>query len=381
MGSVRNAAVALLLFGAACAGRAEVPADTLKVETLATPHGAHWVYLMDVSFPHLSEGKIVVVDADRREVLGMMTTGFLAGLAPAPDRKELYVTETFYSRGVRGERTDVVTIYDPAELKPVGEVVIPPKRFIALTMPYGTVVTRDGRFLLQYNFTPATSVSVVDLKSRRFVGEIDAPGCTMIYPGAGNRRYSMICSDGRLLTHTLDDEGRLASQRMSEQPFFDPDKDSLNVAPARLGDTLYFVSFLGQVHPLDVSGQEPAAAPTWSLLKAADRRQAWRPGGWQYVAANEKLGRLYVIMHPNGRNGTHKDPGGEIWVYDLKTKARIQRIRTKTPVVSVLTSRDDAPLLYALGAEGSLHVYDARRGRYRGTVAGAAETAMVMVNP
>ncbi len=378
---IRNAVAAMLLAVVSGAGLAEVPADTLKVETLPSPPGKHWVYVMDVVFAHMSEGKIVLVDADRREVLGMISTGFLAGLAPAPDGKELYITETFYSRGVRGERTDVMTIYDPSKLAPVGEVVIPPKRFIALTMPYGTVVTRDGRFLLQFNFTPATSVSVVDLKSRQFVGEIQAPGCTLIYPAAGDRSYSMICSDGKLLTVTLDEQGKLASQRMGEERFFDPDKESLNVAPARIADTLYFVSFLGMVHPLDTSRETPTAAPTWALLRAADRKGGWRPGGWQYVTANERLGRLYVVMHAKGRNGSHKDPGSEIWVYDVKTRARIQRIRAKSPVVSVLTSRDDAPLLYALGADGGLQIYDARRGTYKGSVAGVAETAMVMVNP
>ena len=37
MGKIRNIALALLLLGAPAAGRAELPADTLKAEVLPTP--------------------------------------------------------------------------------------------------------------------------------------------------------------------------------------------------------------------------------------------------------------------------------------------------------------------------------------------------------
>jgi len=201
-----------------------------------------------------------------------------------------------------------------------------------------------------------------------------------MYPAASSRAFSMICSDGKLLTSTLDETGKFVAQNMSDARVFDPDKDSLNVAPARMKDTLFFVSFLGSVHPVGVGADTPAIGEPWSLLNATDRVQSWRPGGWQYVAANEELGRLYVAMH-KGKDGSHKDPGSEIWVYDLKTRARIQRIKAMTPVISLLTSRDDRPLLYALGAEGHLHVYDAANGKYKGTIKSVAETAMVMVNP
>lgn len=369
-----------LLLGVMSASRAELPAETLKLETLPFPPKPHWVYVVDVGFSHMTESRVSLVDTEKQEVIGMVTTGLVAGVGTSPDKKELYVTETFYSRGSRGERTDVLTIYDTSELKPIGEVILPNKRFISVTMPYGTVVTADGRFLLQFNFSPATSVSVVDLKSRQFVGEIATPGCSMMYPAASGRAFSMLCSDGKLLTVKLDDSGKPVSQQKGGQAFFNPDSDSINVAPARLKNQLFFVSFLGEVHPLDVAADQPSAGNTWSLLNAADKKNNWRPGGWQYVTANEALGRLYVAMH-QGKTGTHKDPASEIWVYDLKNNTRIQRIHAKTPVVSLLTGPGQQPLLYALGADGSVHAYDARSGRYKSTVKGVAETAMVMMNP
>jgi hypothetical protein len=41
------------------------------------------------------------------------------------DRKEIYVAESYYSRGVRGDRSDVVTVYDGRTLQPVHEIPIP----------------------------------------------------------------------------------------------------------------------------------------------------------------------------------------------------------------------------------------------------------------
>lgn len=369
----------MLCIAATPAG-AVLPADQLKAEVLPTPPSPHWLYAVDIVFSSMTEGKIVLIDADSRRMLGMMSTGIVAGFAPSPDKKELYVTDTFYSRGTRGERTDVVTIYNTDELKPIAEIAIPPKRFLSLTVPYGTINTPDGRFLLVFNFTPATSVSVVDLKSRKFVGEIATPGCSLTYPTRDSRGFAMLCADGHLLTVRLDDTGASAGQKTSDQRFFDPDKESLNVTPARLGEHYFFVSFLGVVHGLDLTRDKPAYDEPWSLLSNADRHAGWRPGGWQEAAANQVLNRLYVVMHKGGE-GTHKDPGPEVWVYDLATHKRIQRIHMKTPVVSVLTSTDDHPLLYGVGADGAVHVYDARTGTYKGSVKGLLQTAVVLANP
>ena len=44
-------------------------------------------------------------------------------------------------------------------------------------------------------------------------------------------------------------------------------------------------------------------------------------------------GRLYALMHQGGRD-THKEPGTEIWVYDLATHRRVQRIPVLNPLAS-----------------------------------------------
>ena len=92
---------------------ADVPAEEPGVVP-APPLSPHWVFLTDAAFMHLTEGKIVIVDGDQAKVLSKLSTGYLANSLLSADGKELYVVETFWSRGTRGERTDVVTIFDMA---------------------------------------------------------------------------------------------------------------------------------------------------------------------------------------------------------------------------------------------------------------------------
>ena len=176
----------------------------------------HWVWINDIVFHHMADGKSYLVDGDSGKFLGMLSTGlgFIALELPS-DYSQIYSPETYFSRGTRGERTDVITFYDPRELKPTGEVIIPPKRFAAMpTLNYSSI-TDDDRFLIVYNFTPAQSVSVIDLKERRFVGETDTGGCALVL-ASGDRRFNMLCGDGSLMTVTLDDPE--AAQDLDEAP-------------------------------------------------------------------------------------------------------------------------------------------------------------------
>ena len=123
------------------------------------------------------------------------------------DGREIYLAETFYTRGTRGERTDVVSIADAITLQSKGEVVIPPKRCEHTSWVAGSALSDDGRFLAVFNMNPATSLSIVDVAERRFVTEIDTPGCSLVY-AAGPRRFLSLCADGTALVVTLDERDR-----------------------------------------------------------------------------------------------------------------------------------------------------------------------------
>ena len=69
-------------------------------------------------------------------------------------------------------------------------------------------------------------------------------------------------------------------------------------------------------------------------------------------------------MHVGG-DYSHKDPGNEVWVYDVATKKRTQRIQLKAPATSIAVTRDSKPLLFTsfMGASG-VNVYDAVAGGF-----------------
>jgi methylamine dehydrogenase heavy chain len=298
---------------------AEVASEPVgRVELLPDRPGPHWLWVSDMLLRRTS-----LFDGDSGRMLGMLS-GDLGVVVPtfSPDHREIYLVSTHYARGTRGQRTDEVTIHDAARLEPLAEVVIPPKRAEHFSWVGSAAVSDDGRFLAVYNYTPATSLSIVDVRERRFVGEIETPGCSLVYT-TGARRFAMICGDGSLLDIVLDESGAELRKRRSAV-FFDPYADPITEKGVRRGDHWFFVSFDGWVYDFDFSGDDPSVADRWSLLGDTDRRDAWRIGGHQHLALHAQSGHLYSLMHQGGVD-THKQPGTEVWVFDLARRERIAR--------------------------------------------------------
>lgn len=360
---------------------AELPPETIKTEVLSARPSPHWVWVSDVVVPHLEAGKAFLIDGDSGEMLGMLTTGVLfMALALPSDYSEIYSAETYYSRGVRGDRSDIVSIYDSRTLMPKAEIDIPDKRAANFPTGFNSTLTDDDRFLLIYNFTPAQSVSVVDVKARTFIGEIETSGCALVYP-AGARRFFSLCGDGSLLIADLDDFGK--STDVCRTPLvFDPNVDPIQEDGVRAGAQWLFASYEGYIYPLEASGKEITFPPRWSLLTQADRDLEWRTGGgMQLLAVHEGLERLYVVMNQAGPHG-QDDPGTEIWVFDLDSKKRRERIKTQRPVTSIEVTRDKEPLLFSVFAdEPAVDVYDARTGRFLRTIDSVGATPMILQTP
>jgi methylamine dehydrogenase heavy chain len=349
----------------------------LSLPATASPH---WVWVNDFVFPHMPDGQALLVDGDSGRFLGMLSTGFSFGrLVPAKDGKLIFSPETYFSRGTRGTRTDVVTLYDPEHLAPVGEIVIPAKRSSNMPMMGNSDLTDDGRFLLIYNFTPAQSITVVDTQSRKLVGEIETAGCALVYP-TGARSFFSICADGTLLNVRLDDSGHATSRERTAH-MFDVATDPVTEKGVRIGDTWQFVSYGGVMYPVRITKDRLSLGTKWSLLTPADQGEQWRPGGLQQLAAHAGLNRLYSIMHRGGPE-THKDPGREVWVYDLGKHTRIQRIEMKKDSGSIQVTRDPKPLLFsAFIASSTLDIYDAISGTWLRTVENVGTTPTILVTP
>ncbi|MEJ1962726.1 MAG: amine dehydrogenase large subunit [Gammaproteobacteria bacterium] len=359
---------------------AAVPTDPLGVSQKLPAPSPHWMWVNDFVFPHMVDGQALLLDGDKGAFLGMLSTGFgFSRLVIPSDGKVIYSPETYFSRGTRGTRTDVVSIYDPRTLSPIGEIGIPAKRASNVPMMSNSVLTDDDRFLLIYNFNPGQSVTVVDTRTRKFAGEIETAGCALVYP-TGNRSFFSICADGALLDVHLGEDGKAANKKRSAR-IFDVEHDPVTEKGVRLGDTWYFVSFDGMMFPVKVTASGLVAGEKWSLLSAADRQQSWRPGGLQQLAVHAGQKRLYSIMH-KGPIYTHKDPGQDVWVYDLGTKARVQQIALKNPAGSIQLTRDAKPLMFSIFIDSTTtDVYDVASGKHLRSIANVGTTPTIMVNP
>jgi len=403
-------AVAGVLVLAAILARADVPTEAPgKVEALSQPFSPHWVWVADLVLE-----RVALLDLDSGRFLGMINGGYgtIAPLFPK-NRPEIYVPASYYARRTRGARTDLLEFWDATTLAPQAEVALPAKRAIDAVAAGHQALSDDDRFAAMFNWTPRTSLSIVDVEKRAFTAEVDIPGCSLAY-AAGPRRFFGLCADGSAVVVTLDDKGQEASKERTEI-FFDPRKDPITEKGVRAGSVWLFVSFDGYVYPIDVSGPKLQFLPKWSLLSDDERKQSWRIGGLQHLAVHEASGRLYSLVHKGGRD-THKEGGEEVWVYDIASKKRLDRITLRNPgltiygfpvefgkswpapfnrlsgwmldtfappsVTHIQVTRDDKPLLVtAAQFSGSLGVYDALNGQFVGRVQPTGWTTDLLLTP
>lgn len=362
-----------LALGMALAGaaQAELPAEELGQVTLPFPPEPHRAYVVDVEFENMIATRVTVIDPDNKRMLGMLSTGGMAPMVPSRDQKRLYTADTYWSRYVRGTRTDMLTAWDSSTLSPLWEVEIPPKRANSITERYALTTSSDDRFVYIYNFTPSTSVTVVDVQARKAVNEIAISGCILNYP-VGARRFASLCGDGSLQVLTLDDNGKEVSRHQT--PMFDPNQVKMVERAVAKGDTYYFTTTEGVVHPVDLSGDKPKFLPTWSLVSEDEKKAGWAPGGWQMMALAPQLDRLYVLMHPDHQPLMWEDPSTIVWVYDLKTRKKIGTLEAPGLMWSLHATSDANPLLLGTTVTGDMEVFDLKSGKHTGTVEKVAKT-------
>ncbi|WP_269503049.1 amine dehydrogenase large subunit [Burkholderia sp. IMCC1007] len=377
------ACAATLACAAAWAGSAyatEKP-EELVVQKMPPWH-PHEVYVVDIAMPNMTDGRIYVYDADAKKLLGQIDGGFAPGLAISPDHKTSFIATTYFSRGSHGTRTDVVEMTDNTTLDHTGEIVIPAKHGQHVPSPYNTAFSADGKRLYVANITPAASVTVIDAVSKKVLSEIDTAACVLAYP-SGNDRFTALCESGKALTITLDANGKEVKRTMSDA-FIDVDQDPAFVNASRYDGGYLFTTYHGNVRSATFSGDKATFGKSWSLLTGAERAEGWRPGGMQQTAVQAKQHRYYVLMH-KGSDGSHKDPGTQVWVYDLKTKQRVARWdlaqQKVDPLVSIQVSDDDKPLFYGLTGTSDLVVMDARTGKLQHVEKQIGSTSTLLVNP
>ncbi len=351
-----------------------------KVNRLPNHYPETWFWIQDVAFGHMFEGKMVLLDAAAeklpKQYKGSFNVSMMGNIVQARTRNEIYSIETFYSRGVRGDRTDVLTIWSKDKLKPLGEIVWR-KNNRAMILPEKSALQLidNENLLLVFNLNPATSVTVINVKKRQILNEIAIPGCSLIFP-TGKRGFSSICSNGGMLSTQLTADGKIYKQQRIA-PFFNSDTNPIFEHTAIINGIAYFPDYSGIMHKIDLKGEKAKVIGSWSLVSKKEKRAKWRPGGLGLIDKDDK-GNIYIIMHPDGHEGTHQHGGNEIWVFDSQKEKRIARFPVQSWAISLGVGRGDKPSLMVTNRNMLLEVYDASTGKFLRTIDAALETPLMI---
>ncbi|WP_019531652.1 amine dehydrogenase large subunit [Dasania marina] len=344
--------------------------ETGNVARLPRSYPEHWVMVREVNFFNHLSGKVIVLDVaetkPQKRIKGMMDSSLLGNFGQSKTRGELYILESFHERGTRGPRTDVLVIYDKETLSIKKEIVwLQPNRIMALPERYSISLSKDEKFLFAANFSPAASFTVVDLDKQEIVTEIGTPGCVLTYP-VGQRTVASLCSNGGMLSTTVNEDGTLKSQKRLK-PFFDTDKTPIFEHGVFFNGQAFYPSFTGLLHGFDVSGEEVKYLGSSSLVSEDEQEKNWRPGGL-FLNDVDDTGLMYTIFQPDGHEGTQTHGGTEVWVHDLKTKQRVRRIEVPNWAVSLVVTRGENPLLVVTNGEMNLDIFNANDGSFIHTV-------------
>lgn len=362
---------ALTLLGSANNAQAADPLQPdpeLEAVTLPAPKPS-WVF---VERGFVMPGN-AIYDTDTGKMLGLVEASNLSDLALDPNGKAFYVAESIWTKGWRGTRQDMITVYDANTLKLKSEITIPGRILIG-GRKFNFVIADAGKTAYVYNLDPASSVNVVDLAKGKFVKKIELPGCASLMPVTGVG-FSALCSDGSLATVKV---AAAKPEITRSAPFFSATNDPIfdNFGYDGVKQEAVFLTYTGQVYTVKL-GATPTISEPFSIQAAAGVSPAdtkpldvhWYPGARQGLAYHLGTGHAFVLMH-TGEYWTHKEPGTEIWELDVAAKKVVKRIPLEDPAEEIaVTQEPNAKLIVSgsagAGGSGALYILDAKTGEQK----------------
>lgn len=332
--------------------------------------GPHWAFITN-----WLRGGIRIVDGDSGKVLGMVHSAPFSDFAIDPAGAFFYVAETMWSRGNRGTRQDLLTIYDAHSLKIVAEIPLSGRLLIG-NRPLNLSISLDGKYAFIYNLDPSTSVQVVDLVKRRLVSNVEVPGCGLAIAGTGVSTASL-CSDGSMATIAFNSR---SSGTPSRSPvFFSAENDPIfdNSFVDRRSGKAIFLTYSGLIREVDISAT-PTIGEPWSIQQAAGMPVVttdallvnWLPGGREPIAFNRTTGKAYILMHM-GEYWSQKASGTELWEIDVAGRKIVRRKRLAKPIAAVAVTQDANPALMLVDDDDRLLVLDGATFQQKHEVANA----------
>jgi methylamine dehydrogenase heavy chain len=320
-----------------------------------------------------SGNTVYLVDTKNGEVAGTIATSrFSPAVAPHPESGRIFSYGSFYTRDIRGERTDLVMSWDLATLTPGEEVEIPARASAIGGTASGLMGMMQRRFVGVWNISPASSVSVVDTEDMSFVGEISLPSCSGVNPLADG--WLSVCGDGTAHYVALDENGQEAG-RIRSEPFFDQTVDPIYDYSVPAGDGWMFMSFEGLLRKVTLEGDEIVVSEAFDINPQNDgiadvngfvppNDDHFRIGGLQVFAWHDEEALLFTLMHAGGGQHTFEQAGTELWAFNMRTGNRGYRLELGDGVTarSVFVTPGPEPLLLVAATDG-LQVREPRSGR------------------
>jgi methylamine dehydrogenase heavy chain len=162
-------------------------------------------------------GAVYIFSAEDLSFKGAMTTGLVAQFTMAGGVG--YATSAFPRRIISGPVEAVLQSFSFPDLAMTREIIIPSTMAQTAAFQGALQVSADGAFAFVQNATPATSVTIVNLRTGEVAGEAPTPGCWAINLAPSGRKFTMLCGDGTLLSVKIDETGAPAGQFHSAQIF------------------------------------------------------------------------------------------------------------------------------------------------------------------
>jgi len=356
-------AASAIAFAPAAAQTAQPPELQPEESDVAPmpPLSPRWIF---VSTAWAGQGTRIF-DGDSGKMVGLIHHGPMANVTIDPRAKSYYVSETIWTKGNRGTRQDMVTVYDAKTMNLVREIPLPGRQLVSFRKNNFTV-SADGRYGYSYNMDPASSIVVVDLDKNRVVQNIEVPGCGLSF-AAVNDVVGSLCADGTIALAKVGSKAEVGHSASFFSAEDDPIFDNIVIDPTGKATML---SYTGLIYEAKLDAPELASggavAPGWSVQEAAGMPKPtsapvvanWFPGGRQPLAVHRASGKLFVLMHM-GEYWSQKEGGEEVWVLDGASKKLLARRKLPDHAGLIEVTQDAKPLVYVNNEACKLWVFDA----------------------
>lgn len=325
-----------------------------------------------------------IYDSATGKLLGQVETPILSDMALDPLGKAYYVSQSIWTKGSRGTRQDFITVYDSTGLKVQADIDMP-GRLLVGGRKNNFIVSEDGKWGFVYNFSPASSVNLIDMAKRKFVKAIELPGCADLIPNPGVG-FSALCSDGSMATVSVMGAKPVITHTA---PFFeattDPVFDNLPYDKGRKQAVL--MTYTGLIQVASISAT-PTIGAAFSIQEAAGIRKGetkplevnWYPGGGQPMALHRPSGHLFVLMH-QGEYWTHKEGGEEVWEVDLAAKKVVKRLMVEGKPRSIEVTQEASPKIITAGEDETVRVIDPATGTATYTIEHGGNGPITVIEP